>query len=73
MLDQAPDRAELLAQLRADLIDLVDQEKARLRTERTFLQSVLDSSLHVADTKAVQYEYQRVITDVGDILGIRGS
>jgi len=73
MIDNAAKRAELIAALKSDLSDYVQQEKTRLILERTFLKSVLENSLMLADAKAIKYEYSAVVQDVTEFLGMRSA
>jgi len=61
---------ELLAKLRDQVKEYVTSEKLRLITERTFLKSVLESSLGSPEAKEKKYNEVVVIENVKKLIGI---
>ena len=64
-----PDRSDQLDELRELAVDTIQRERARLQTERAFLQSVLDKSFGGSATKADDEELAVLSVQVGELLG----
>lgn len=65
------ERDEKLDALNKAVADYVDKEVRRLRTERTFLQSVIDNSAEAAVQRSNLADEARSITNVRKLLGIK--
>ena len=61
----------LLEDLQGVVIRYLDAEKRRLLTERSFLKSVLGSSLGDAQKKSASSDAVAVLHRVGELLGVR--
>ena len=61
---------ELLEKLRSQVKEYVAAEKLRLITERTFLKTVLESSLGGPEVKEKRYDNAVVIENVTKLIGV---
>jgi len=66
----APQRKQLLTDLQTEVQKFIDTEKRRLKMERDFLQSVLDSSVDAVSDHADEDLYDVAFADVEKFLGV---
>lgn len=70
VIDKPEDKKEVLEKLRDQVKEYVTAEKLRLVTERTFLKSVLESSLGSPEKKEKRYDSVVVVDNVKKLIGI---